>query len=191
MRARQGLGKRVRAASAVLAGLAVCVGPAAAQYTDNAWMQALGPGYSGGSDITDREFIREWEKNPRKGLPTLSPANIGPMKAAIARYTAIAAKGGWRRIPDVKLQQGATHSAVALVRQRLHLSGELTDSGTSDYFDYDLDQAVRRYQEANGLAPTGVLDKGTIAAMNVPATSRLKQLQANLARLGEVGKTPR
>ena len=169
----------------------MCAGPAMAQHADNAWMGALGPSYSSGSDITDREFVREWEKNPRKGFPTLSPANVAPMKAAIARYAAIAAKGGWRRIPDVKLEQGATHPAIALVRQRLHLSGELADGGTSEYFDYDLDQAVRRYQEANGLAPTGVLDKTTIAAMNVPAASRLKQLRNNLARLGELGKVPR
>jgi murein L,D-transpeptidase YcbB/YkuD len=167
--------------------------PAAAQYAENAWMRALGPGYSGGSTIepSDREFIRDWEMNPAKGFPTLSANNVGPTKAAIARYSAIAARGGWRRLPDVKLQQGDTHPAVAILRERLTFSGELKDGGTSDYFDYDLFQAVRRYQEANGLAPTGVVDKSTAASMNVPAASRLKQLRTNLARLGELAKTPR
>jgi murein L,D-transpeptidase YcbB/YkuD len=167
--------------------------PAAAQYAENAWMRALGPGYSGGSTIepSDREFIRDWEMNPAKGFPTLSANNVGPTKAAIARYSAIAARGGWRRLPDVKLQQGDTHPAVAILRERLTFSGELRYGGTSDYFDYDLFQAVRRYQEANGLAPTGVVDKSTAASMNVPAASRLKQLRTNLARLGELAKTPR
>jgi murein L,D-transpeptidase YcbB/YkuD len=169
--------------------------PAAAQYADNSWMQrALGEGYgSGGSsgEISDREFIREWERSPAKGFPTLSPGNIGPIKAAIARYTAIAARGGWRRLPDAKLEQGTTHPAVAILRERLAASGELKDGGSSDYFDYDLSQAVRRYQEANGLAPTGIVDKGTVGALNVPAASRLKQLQVNLKRLGELGKIPR
>jgi murein L,D-transpeptidase YcbB/YkuD len=155
-------------------------------------MRVLGPQYSrGGADHNEREFIREWEKNPPKGFPTLSPGNIGPMKAAIARYQAIAAKGGWHRLPDVTLQQGSSHPAVAILRERLYLSGELQEKGDSEYFDYDLDQAVRRYQDVNGLAPTGVLDKGTIAAMNVPAAARLKQLRANLARLSALGKTPR
>jgi murein L,D-transpeptidase YcbB/YkuD len=177
---------------AVLAGLAAAAAPALAQYADNAWMRALGPEYSGGgADPSERELIREWEKNPPKGFPTLSPNNVVPTKAAIARYEAIAAKGGWHRLPDVKLQQGSTHPAVAVLRERLYLSGELQESGSSEYFDYDLDQAVRRYQEANGLAPTGVVDKTTVAAMNVPAAARLKQLRANLARLGELGKTPR
>jgi murein L,D-transpeptidase YcbB/YkuD len=177
---------------AVLAGLAAAAAPAWAQYADNAWMRVLGPQYSrGGADPNEREFIREWEKNPPKGFPTLSPGNVGPMKTAIARYQAIAAKGGWHRLPDVKLQQGSSHPAVAILRERLYLSGELQEKGDSEYFDYDLDQAVRHYQEANGLAPTGVVDDGTIAAMNVPAAARLKQLRANLARLNALGKTPR
>jgi murein L,D-transpeptidase YcbB/YkuD len=170
------------------------MGPAPAQQGDKSWMRALGPGYTGpGSiDTSEREFIREWEASPAKGVPTLSAANLAPTKAAITRYAAIAAKGGWRKLPEVKLQLGTTHAAVVLLRERLRLSGELKDDGSvSEYFDYDLDQAVRRYQAANGLAPTGVVDHGTVTAMNVPAASRLKQLRTNLARLSEFARTPK
>ena len=193
MRLRGRVGKAAQVGLAGLAALAVTAGLAAAQSANNAWMRALQPGYApdSASEFTEREFIRDWEMNPAKGFPTLSPNNAGPMKAAIARYAAIAAKGGWRRLPDVKLQQGDTHAAVVILRERLRLSGELKDADASDYFSYELDQAVRRYQQANGLAPTGTLDKSTVAAMNVPAASRLKQLRANLARLGEIGKVPR
>ena len=190
----RGRGRRAaQVALAGLAALAVTAGPVAAQSANNAWMRALQPGYAPNStsEFTEREFIRDWEMNPAKGFPTLSPNNVGPMKAAIARYAAIAAKGGWRRLPDVKLQQGDTHAAVVILRERLRLSGELKDADTSDYFSYELDQAVRRYQQANGLAPTGTLDKSTVAAMNVPAASRLRQLRANLARLGDTGRVPR
>jgi len=193
MRLRGRLRRTARAGLAGLVALAATAELAAAQSANNAWMQALQPGYapSSGGEFTEREFIRDWELNPEKGFATLSPNNVGPMKAAIARYAAIAAKGGWHRLPDVKLQQGDTHAAVVIVRERLRLSGELKDQDASDYFDYELGQAVRRYQQANGLAPTGTLDKSTVAAMNVPAASRLKQLRANLARLGELGKVPR
>ena len=47
---------------------------------------------------------------------------------------------------------------------------------------------MKRYQASNGLAPTGIVDKRTIAALNIPAASRLKQLKANLARLTEHSK---
>ncbi len=193
MRLRGRLRRTAQAGLAGFAALVATAGLAAAQSANNAWMQALQPGYapSSAGELTEREFIRDWELNPAKGFPTLSPNNVGPMKAAIARYATIAARGGWRRLPDVKLQQGDTHAAVVIVRERLRLSGELKDEDTSDYFDYELGQAVRRYQQANGLAPTGTLDKSTVAAMNVPAASRLKQLRANLSRLGELGKVSR
>jgi L,D-transpeptidase YcbB len=55
-----------------------------------------------------------------------------------------------------------------------------------DNFDYGLEKAVKRFQASNGLSPTGVIDKRTIAAMNVPAAARLHQLKVNLQRLTEV-----
>jgi murein L,D-transpeptidase YcbB/YkuD len=189
MRYRKRLG--AKAAEAVCAAFAVwaAAAPVEAQRADNSWMKVVGGGHVT-YDYSEREFIREWEANPPKGHPTLSRTNVAPTKAAIARYAAIVASGGWRPLPDVKLAQGSTHPGVVLLRQRLALSGELEGASSDEYFDYDVDQAVRRYQTANGLAPTGVLDKATVTAMNVPAASRLKQLRTNLARLGEFAKAP-
>jgi L,D-transpeptidase YcbB len=146
------------------------------------------PGASDGSqsEPTDREFIKEWEATPPKGYPTLSPANLSAMKAAIKRYTEIVAAGGWQPLADdVQLQSGAQHPAVALLRQRLILSSDLRESGNSQSFDFYVDKAVKRYQASNGLAPTGIVDKRTIAALNVPAAARLKQLKSNLERLSQ------
>ena len=112
------------------------------------------------------------------------------MKAAIIRYTAIVAKGGWRSLPDMKLQPGSNHPAVGILRERLTMSGELRDGGSSESYDHSVEKAVRRYQETNGLAPTGIVDKTTAAALNVPAEARLKQLKTNLTRLQEYAKPP-
>jgi murein L,D-transpeptidase YcbB/YkuD len=189
MRYRQRLGAKAGAAACVAAIIWAAGAPALAQRADNSWMKVVG-GSHVTYDYSEREFIKEWEANPPKGHPTLSRNNIAPLKAAIARYEAIVAKGGWRPLPEVKLEHGSSHAAVALLRQRLALSGELKDAGASEHYDYNVNQAVRHFQTANGLAPTGVLDKSTITALNVPAASRLKQLRANLARLGEFAKTP-
>jgi murein L,D-transpeptidase YcbB/YkuD len=192
MRAGTRFGRAAGVALTVLVGLSALSASAAAQRTD--WKRALGPGYGNdwtGPEPSEREFVRDWEMSPAPGLPTLGPGNIAPLKAAIARYMAIAARGGWRRLPNVKLQQGDTHAAVVLLRRRLAASGELKGADTADFFDYELAQAVRSYQEANGLAPTGVVEKYTLDAMNVSAAARLKQLKANLARLTELGKAPR
>jgi L,D-transpeptidase YcbB len=152
------------------------------------WPRFPGSAYAANSDPTDRTFIREWEATPPKGYPTLSPANVTAMKAAIKRYTEIVAGGGWRPVPEVQLQQGMSHPAVGLLRERLIMSGDLREAGGASSFDFYVEKAVKRYQASNGLAPTGIVDKRTIAALNIPADTRLKQLKVNLTRLMELSR---
>jgi murein L,D-transpeptidase YcbB/YkuD len=142
--------------------------------------------YNGGYD---RDFIKEWQSNPPKGYPTLSKANLAPTKAAIARYEEIVARGGFPLMPDVELEPGTTDAAVGVLRSRLLRSGDLTgESSFADHFGSDLETAVKRFQASNGLAPTGVVDKRTIAALNVPSEVRLAQLKTNLERLNDLTK---
>ena len=169
-----------------LLGLVLPAPPAAALDPDN-WMRFPGTVYASQSDPTERAFVREWEAEPPKGYPTLSRDNVAATKAAIKRYSAIVAAGGWKPLPVVPLQSGSTDPAVAILLQRLLLSGDLREEGSSEYFDYYVAKAVRRYQASNGLAPTGIVDKHTIQALNVPAAARLKQLKVNLERLSEPG----
>jgi L,D-transpeptidase YcbB len=152
---------------------------------EGGWPRFPGAAYASQSDPADRTFVKEWEATPPKGYPTLSPANIAATKAAVKRYTEIVDAGGWRALPDVQLQQGMSHPIVPLLRERLIMSGDLRERGGGMSFDYYVEKAVKRYQASNGLAPTGIVDKRTIAALNIPAESRLKQLKANLARLAE------
>ena len=122
---------------AVFAGLAMlAASPVSAQETD--WLH-WGTGNTTGAINTnyDREFIKEWEKNPPKGFPTLSTANIAPMKAAIKRYEDIVKRGGWQPIPDVKqmegksLQRAQSGPAVAVVQARLAASGDLPEGASA------------------------------------------------------------
>jgi murein L,D-transpeptidase YcbB/YkuD len=182
--------QRLVAIMRAMVGVAIAVGAlcADALAQDASWPRFPGSAYAAPSDPLDRAFLKEWEATPPRGYPTLSPSNLAPIKAAIQRYGEAAAAGGWPPLPEVQLQAGMAHPAVALLRRRLLLSGDLQEQSDSESFDYYLDKAVKRYQASNGLAPTGILDRRTIVALNVPASSRLKQLKANLARLMAVGK---
>jgi L,D-transpeptidase YcbB len=157
---------------------------------DGPWLKWRGSnGASSLEDPSDREFIKEWEATPPKGYPTLSPNNLFPIKAAIIRYTHIVARGGWTALPDLQLQEGTSGPAVALLKQHLVATGDLQEPGSNpESFDYAVMKAVRRYQASNGLAPTGIVDKRTIAALNLPAVARLKQLKTNLARLEQLSR---
>ena len=140
----------------------------------------------GGGDY-DREFVREWEARPPKGFATLSATNIEATKAAIGRYVEIVKQGGWPMVPDVQMQPGSGGPPVGVLRTRLTISGDLKEqSSYREHFDGYLEKAVKRFQASNGLSPTGIVDKRTIAALNIPAASRLKQLQSNLPRLVEL-----
>ncbi|MEQ1653708.1 MAG: L,D-transpeptidase family protein [Hyphomicrobium sp.] len=176
---------RTLLASAIVAFAATVAGSASAQ--DFSWIQAGPTGNGPGTNTYDREFIREWEANPPKGFATLSKANIEPTKAAIKRYTDVVAAGGWAPVPEMQMQAGHLDPAVRLLRLRLAASGDFKDDDTtSTNFDLDLEKAVKRFQASNGLTPTGIVDKRTIAALNVPAAARLKQLKTNLGRLADL-----
>jgi murein L,D-transpeptidase YcbB/YkuD len=168
---------------ALFAGALLAAGPAAA-YDPNGWMR-FGQENRRDSGNYDREFVREWEANPPRGFPTLSADNIEPMRAAIKRYQAVVDGGGWPAVPDRTMELGMTDPAIGLLAQRLALSGDLRDQAPANTFDYGLERAVKRFQASNGLSPTGVVDKRTVAALNVPASARLRQLQLNLNRLLE------
>ena len=116
-----------------------------------------------------------------------SPATIEAMGAAIARYRQIVARGGWRRIPNVKrawLRPGVRDERVPLLRRRLWISGDYRGRGTnSTAFDNTLAEALKRFQIRHGLRPNGVVDTRTLAALNRPADERLATLQINAHRI--------
>jgi murein L,D-transpeptidase YcbB/YkuD len=168
-----------------LATAALC-GPAAWASDSNDWMR-FSSRDTYANRAYEREFIKEWEANPPRGYATVSAANIEPLNKAIKLYAAIVERGGWQPIPEGQLEVGSSGPAVALLRERLRLSGDLRgDSGFAEQFDYDLEQAVKRFQAASGLPPTGVVDKRTLAALNVPASARLHQLKLNLGRIQQL-----
>lgn len=158
-----------------------------ARAEDTAFFNFFNSMSGGGSTNTyDRDYIREWEINPPRGYATLAKANIEPTKMAIKRFADIAAAGGWAPIPEVQLQAGSDDPAVKLLRTRLFMTGELKDADNgSSHYDYNLEKAVRRFQATNGLTPTGIADKRTLGALNVPAATRLAQLKVNVNRLQE------
>jgi murein L,D-transpeptidase YcbB/YkuD len=178
----------VTAASAVLVASSVFMASSDVRALED-WMEFSNDAGSSWSQPFDRSFVRRWESQPRRGYTTLSNKNIAPTRAAIEQYKDIVANGGWKRIPDVKLRAGVSDPAVAALRQRLRITGDLEQrGGFRETFDYYVEKALKRAQKRHGLSPTGVLDRATRAALNVPARARLRQLRLNLTRLNRLSR---
>jgi murein L,D-transpeptidase YcbB/YkuD len=122
-------------------------------------------------------------------LGGLLPRNpqYSALREALARYRAIAAKGGWPAVPATRrpLAQGQRTPGVAALRARLLAEGDLRGSAAAaraDLFDAPLAAALKRFQLRHGLDPSGAVDRPTAAALSVPVEERVLQIELNLER---------
>ena len=117
----------------------------------------------------------------------VSPAAIAEMSNAIASYRSIAQAGGWPTLPGrVTLRLGDSDANVAILRRQLAMTGDLRGGGNSYVFDDAVEAAVKRYQRRNGVEPNGIVYGITQRILNVPAETRARQLERNLARMQEL-----
>jgi murein L,D-transpeptidase YcbB/YkuD len=116
--------------------------------------------------------------------PTYDEGTAERIKEAALSYSDIAVRGGWPAIPaDAKFASGVPGPNDDLLRKSLLITGDLAADQASGPFDEVVIEGVMRFQARHGLAPTGVVTPRTLAALNVPAQKRIKQLEASLERL--------
>ena len=155
-----------------LAGLAPAHAQQAEGYGDQAeWAQ--------GYDADARLSVQ------RSTTPVLSAATYDATERAIETYRRIVQAGGWNKVPTGRvLKLGANGPAVVALRHRLVASGDLDKTaGSSPVFDSYVDAGVKHFQARHGLIENGVVGPEALTAMNIPADTRLHQLEINLIRL--------
>ena len=124
----------------------------------------------------------------RATLDQLSPHHQAyvALKEALSRYKAIAGQGGWPQVPfGPSIRPGMHDERVPLLRQRLQVGGDYLPTTTAkknNLYDKALVDAVKTFQERHHLLSDGVAGKGTLAAMNITAEERIKQIRVNLER---------
>jgi len=144
-----------------------------------------GPDYDGQAEWAQRYDADARLTVSRSTIPILSTQTVAATEAAIERFREIVANGGWPQVPaGHQLRLGSNSPAVSALRKRLIVSGDIGhETGTSPIFDSYVEAAVRRFQARHGVIETGVVNQQTFAALNVPAETRLRQLETNLIRL--------
>ena len=106
------------------------------------------------------------------------------LKLALGFYRGIVARGGWPAVPEGDtLRPGDRDPRIEALRARMEASGFAAEAPEGrDLYDAPLQAAVVVFQERNGLEPDGVVGKGTLEILNVPAGDRLRQIEVNLER---------
>jgi len=122
-----------------------------------------------------------------ESLKRLLPAQpgYGRLKTALVVYRALAERGGWPVVPgDGRLEKGMKSERVPALRARLKVTGDMPAGadGASDLFDDAVEEAVKRFQLRHGLYDDGIVGARTLKALNVPAASRVRQIELNLER---------
>jgi murein L,D-transpeptidase YcbB/YkuD len=81
------------------------------------------------------------------------------------------------------MKKGTSSPAVAALKKRLQLTGELPAGDTSQVFTDTLANAVRIYQKRMGYTPDGVVNAQLIKDLNVPVQKRIQQILINMGRM--------
>ncbi len=129
------------------------------------------------------------------GLDQLKPTASAyhSLVKALARYRAIADRGGWDPVTGgPALRRGDRGARVAQLRARLRAEGDLASAAGSqpDIFDSDLEQALSHFQRRHRLDADGIAGRQTLAALNVPVDRRIDQIRVNLERARVLQEIP-
>jgi len=127
----------------------------------------------------------------RAALRSLEPQHreYRGLRTALADLRAVVLRGGWPSVDSqLRLEPGDTADAETLqiLAERLRSSGDLDDEWPSaaddDLYDGVIVEAVRHFQRRHGLVRDGIVGPRTVAALNVPASARLEQVEINMDR---------
>lgn len=113
--------------------------------------------------------------------------NYKRLRSTLEAYRAIAAQGGWSRVPDGEvLKPGMKQERVSALSRRLIEVGLLTPTeapqGATASYEGPIVEAVKVFQARHGLDVDGVVGPGTMAALNVSVEERIATMELNMER---------
>ncbi|NMD06721.1 MAG: hypothetical protein GYA66_01950, partial [Phyllobacteriaceae bacterium] len=140
----------------LLAGLAATLAaPAWAQGETTASLPALGAAAANTGKLATRTGIVA----DRNESAMVTQGSGEAMQGAIAMYEEIVAQGGWRRLPNGKLEKGVKSKLVVQLRERLVREGYLDLDSLAgeapDKFDDSLVRALKSFQINHGIYTSG------------------------------------
>jgi len=105
------------------------------------------------------------------------------LKTFLAKYRTLEAHENWKPIKiSKKLKPGDSSAVISQIKTRLYKLEDFKGDTLSNIFDGELKTAITQFQQRHGLSADGLPGPGTVAEMNVPLKSRIKQIIVNMER---------
>jgi murein L,D-transpeptidase YcbB/YkuD len=105
------------------------------------------------------------------------------LRSFLKKYSRLQAEDPWLPLtPAKRIVPGDTSSIIRLLRIRLYKLGDFRGDTLTNQYDKQLQQGVKVFQDRHGLAINGLLNKETLAELNVPLAARIKQILVNMER---------
>jgi murein L,D-transpeptidase YcbB/YkuD len=100
------------------------------------------------------------------------------LKGFLKRYRDLSLTDNWAPI-----QKNSGSPAFNLaIKSRLYKLGDLKGDTLSGLMDAEINLSLQRFQTRHGLSVTGLVDNATLKELNVPLTTRIKQILVNMER---------
>nr|WP_294941772.1 L,D-transpeptidase family protein [uncultured Mucilaginibacter sp.] len=124
-------------------------------------------------------------KTPGKQLSLNEPVyrQYELLRTYLRKYSKLAEQDEWLPITiSKKLVLGDTSAIIPLLKARLYKLGDFDGDTIKNMYDAEMQGALKAFQDRHGLAVNGLLNKGTLAELNVPLQARIKQILVNMER---------
>lgn len=116
---------------------------------------------------------------------TTSNAAYKSLKKQLDKYVKLARDGGWPTIPvkERTYKPGKSNTAITVIKKRLQLTGQFSETDTSELFTPELHEAIRKVQATYGQTADGIIRPSLLQELNKPVSYRLQQLMVNMERM--------
>ena len=106
------------------------------------------------------------------------------LKQKLQQYRSMATDTSWSVIKGSakQMKKGTSSVDVAVLKKRLQLLTGSNINDTSSVFNDSLTTAIKNFQVANRMRPTGLITDSVLRLINVPAEKRIQQIIINLTR---------
>ncbi|TZF82645.1 L,D-transpeptidase family protein [Pedobacter sp. BS3] len=106
------------------------------------------------------------------------------LRGFLSKYRALAEKESWDKIVADKrsYKPGDSSAVISAIKHRLHLLGDYSGNSFDGKYDTLTEKAVAQFQYRHGLPADGAIGSATLAQLNVPLSTRIRQIIVNMER---------